>query len=69
MNKLIEESKAKGQVVVSNKISNLYLELIFLVTSQGPGTSLLFGLKCAEVLFGKEKAENIAHGMLVHYNV
>ena len=36
-----------------------------LVTSQGPGTSLLFAIQLGEELFGKEAAEKIATEMLV----
>ena len=35
------------------------------VTSQGPGTSLLFALSLGEKLFGKEKRDEIAKQMLV----
>merc|ERR1712032_11070 len=34
-----------------------------IITSQGPGTSLQFALKIVEVLFNKEKAEEIAKAM------
>lgn len=37
------------------------------ITSQGPGTALLFGLKLVERLLGKEKAKEIASRMLVEY--
>jgi hypothetical protein len=33
--------------------------LTFLVTSQGPGTSLIFSLTLIECLMGKEKAQEI----------
>jgi 4-methyl-5(b-hydroxyethyl)-thiazole monophosphate biosynthesis len=36
-----------------------------LVTSQGPGTSLLFALSLGEQLYGKEAADNIADALLV----
>lgn len=36
------------------------------VTSQGPGTSLLFSLALGERLYGKEKADAVAKGMLVN---
>ena len=36
-----------------------------LITSQGPGTALLFGLQLGEALFGKEKRDAIAKEMLV----
>ena len=36
-----------------------------LVTSQGPGTSLQFALMLGEILYGKEKADEIAGQMLV----
>lgn len=35
-----------------------------LVTSQGPGTALKFGLKLGEILYGKEAREKIAKAML-----
>lgn len=35
------------------------------ISSQGPGTSLLFALRLGEELFGKEKADQIAKEMLV----
>lgn len=35
------------------------------ITSQGPGTSLLFALQLGEALFGKEKRDQIAKEMLV----
>jgi len=36
-----------------------------LITSQGPGTSLLFALQLGEQLYGKEAADGIAKAMLV----
>jgi len=38
------------------------------ITSQGPGTSLLFALRLGEALFGKEMADNVAKDMLVDRN-
>ncbi|MFN3599596.1 MAG: DJ-1 family glyoxalase III [Aquificaceae bacterium] len=38
-----------------------------LITSQGPGTALEFGLRLAEKLVGKEKAREVARRMLVNY--
>ncbi len=38
-----------------------------IITSQGPGTALEFGLKLAERLVGKEKAKEVASRMLVKY--
>lgn len=35
------------------------------ITSQGPGTSLKFALQLGEILYGKEKADEIAGQMLV----
>lgn len=35
------------------------------VTSQGPGTAIEFGLKLAELLVSKEKADEVGKGMLV----
>mgnify|MGYP001770628586 CR=1 FL=1 len=37
------------------------------ITSQGPGTALEFGLKLVEKLMGKEKAQEVAKRMLVDY--
>lgn len=38
-----------------------------IITSQGPGTALEFGLRLAERLVGKEKAREVAKRMLVSY--
>ena len=38
-----------------------------LVTSQGPGTSLLFALKLVEILFGPEKARLISEEMIAQF--
>lgn len=35
------------------------------ITSQGPGTALEFSLKLVELLFGKEKSQELAKAMLV----
>lgn len=37
------------------------------ITSQGPGTALLFGIKLVEKLMGKEKAKEVAQKMLVDW--
>jgi 4-methyl-5(b-hydroxyethyl)-thiazole monophosphate biosynthesis len=49
------QTVSDDKVVVSNN----------LITSQGPGTSLLFALQLGEQLFGKEKRDEIAKQMLV----
>jgi 4-methyl-5(b-hydroxyethyl)-thiazole monophosphate biosynthesis len=36
------------------------------VTSQGPGTALEFALKLVELLFGKQKSQQVAKAMLVN---
>ena len=46
---------APGEVVVAGNV----------VTSKGPGTSLPFAIKLVELLYGKEKANEIADQMLV----
>jgi 4-methyl-5(b-hydroxyethyl)-thiazole monophosphate biosynthesis len=38
------------------------------ITSQGPGTALEFGLRLLERLEGKEKAREVAKRMLVKYD-
>jgi 4-methyl-5(b-hydroxyethyl)-thiazole monophosphate biosynthesis len=35
------------------------------VTSRGPGTALEFALKLVELLYGKEKAEEVAAPMVM----
>ena len=35
------------------------------VTSRGPGTALEFALKLVELLYGKEKAEEVAAAMVM----
>lgn len=37
-----------------------------LLTSQGPGTAMVFGLKLAEILVGIEKSQEVAKGMLLN---
>jgi len=44
----------EGAVIVDGNI----------ITSRGPGTAHLFGLKLAEILAGKEKAESVKKAML-----
>jgi len=51
---LLGESATDDRVVVTGN----------LVTSQGPGTALSFGLQLGELLFGKEKRDQIAKEML-----
>lgn len=46
-----------GAVVVDGKV----------VTSQGPGTTMLFSLTLVELLFGVEKAKEVAGGLLIEY--
>lgn len=42
-----------------------------LLTSRGPGTAFVFALKLSELLFGVEKAQEVAKGMLLNdsYNL
>jgi len=51
------------QVVISKHAKNGN----YIVTSQGPGTSMLFALSLVELLFDFETANKIAKGMLFHY--
>jgi len=37
-----------------------------LLTSRGPGTAMVFGLKLAEILVGVEKSQEVAKGMLLN---
>ena len=46
---------SEDNVVVNNNI----------ITSRGPGTALVFSLMLVEVLFGKERADQLANEMLV----
>lgn len=39
-----------------------------LITSRGPGTALQFSLTILEHLQGKDKAKQVANGMLYEYN-
>ncbi|MBU1260289.1 MAG: DJ-1/PfpI family protein [Planctomycetes bacterium] len=54
-NKLPDASAANQMVVVDGNC----------ITSRGPGTALEFSLKLVELLFGNEKAKQIAEAMLV----
>jgi len=48
-------------------VDNPVVEDENVITSQGPGTALEFGLRLAERLVGKEKAKEVARRMLVQY--
>jgi putative intracellular protease/amidase len=37
------------------------------ITSQGPGTSMAFALRLVDLLFGADKAKEVAGGLLVPY--
>lgn len=52
--KLSDKSEAENRVVVDGN----------LITSRGPGTSLEFSLAIVEKLFGRNKALELAKGML-----
>ena len=54
MSKLIENYISERVVIDGNCI-----------TSQGPGTAMEFSLKLVELLFGEDKAKEIAQGLLV----
>ena len=51
----IEKYTSSAPVVVDKNV----------VTSAGPGTSALFALKLVELLVSKEKAQEVAGGMLI----
>ena len=51
--------------VLEDPVDDLVAVTDNLITSQGPGTSLLFALSLGEQLYGKDKAEEIAKGLLV----
>lgn len=52
--KLSDPSEAENRVVVDGN----------LITSRGPGTSMEFALAIVEKFFGREKALELAKGML-----
>ncbi|MCX5633914.1 MAG: DJ-1/PfpI family protein [Phycisphaerae bacterium] len=54
-NKLPDTSAVNQRVVIDGNC----------VTSQGPGTALEFSLKLVELLFGKQKSEELAKAMLI----
>ncbi len=54
------ESQLKGAEIVTENV----VEDENIITSRGPATALEFSLKLAEVLVGREAAENVAKGML-----
>jgi len=51
------QGKDGGAVVVDGHV----------VTSRGPGTTMVFALKLVELLFGMDKAKEVAGGLLVTY--
>jgi 4-methyl-5(b-hydroxyethyl)-thiazole monophosphate biosynthesis len=67
----LEYKKATCYPAIAEKIKNkqaLAQRLVVdgnCITSQGPGTALEFALKLVELLFGSEKANQLAEAMLV----
>jgi len=53
--RLSDQSAIDSRVVVDGNV----------ITSQGPGTAIEFALTLVELLFGKEKAEEVAEPMMV----
>ncbi|CAB5082406.1 DJ-1/YajL/PfpI superfamily, includes chaperone protein YajL (former ThiJ), parkinsonism-associated protein DJ-1, peptidases PfpI, Hsp31 [Olavius algarvensis associated proteobacterium Delta 3] len=53
--RLTDQSAIGSRVVVDGNV----------VTSQGPGTAIEFALKLVELLFGKEKADEVAEPLMV----
>ena len=66
---LIDDVKATCYPTMQEKLANSVNEKVIVdgkcITSHGPGTALLFALKLVEVLFGPEKAKEVADAMLV----
>ena len=68
---LLADKKATCYPAMAEKIKNrqaLEQRLVVdgnCITSQGPGTALEFSLKLVEILFGSEKANQLAEAMLV----
>ena len=54
INELVHEKYSEERVVVDGNI----------ITSRGPGTALEFAFKIVEILFGKEKVEEVNGGVL-----
>lgn len=63
----ITEYQSDSPVVVDTSESKT--KGVIMVTSQGPGTTALFACKLIELLVGKEKAMEVAKGMLIEYNL
>ncbi len=66
---LIDDRKATCYPAMLDKLPNPENKEVVVdknvITSQGPGTALEFSVKLVEVLFGKEKASQIADAMLL----
>jgi len=55
----------KFRALLSNAQDHAVVTTGNLVTSQGPGTSIQFALTLGEMIFGKEKRDEVAKAMLV----
>ncbi len=70
---LLEGKKAtvypslKEEIKPASYVDESVVEDARIITSQGPGTAFLFGLKLVEKLLGKEKAQEVAQRMLINY--
>ena len=51
--------------MIENRVDDKVCVDGHIITSQGPGTALIFSLKLVEILFGMEKAEAVAEEMIV----
>lgn len=65
----IPDYQSEFPVYVNIKEEENTKSKLLTVTSQGPGTTALFALKLIELLVRREKAIEVANGMLVDYNL
>ncbi|MFT8314190.1 MAG: DJ-1 family glyoxalase III [Clostridium sp.] len=57
----------KEELKAADYIEDIVVEDKNIITSRGPATAIYFGLKLAEKIAGKDKADNLKEGMLLNF--
>lgn len=68
---LLQGKRATCHPHYFSQLQNMQPDLVVvddnIITSQGPGTAIIFALKLVELLFDKSVVEKVAHGMVTTY--
>jgi 4-methyl-5(b-hydroxyethyl)-thiazole monophosphate biosynthesis len=65
LQRILKRQKEEGKLYGTDSVESRVVVDGTCVTSRGPGTALEFALKLVELLYGKEKAEEVASPMVM----